>query len=168
MCSSDLPGTVVSGQLNPASETAIYQFDALAGDQFYFDRQESAYNTHWRLLDPDGRAVFGPRYMSYGDIDVTTFTLLGVYTLLIEGYSTDTGTRDYSFNVEYRGNEPQVLPSGTPITIGTHIADIITVSDEQDHYSFTLAENTSLYFDSMTRNSSLNWSLVGPDRKSVV
>ena len=51
-----IPGTVVSGQLNPASETDIYQFDALAGDQFYFDHQVSSYNTHWRLIDQIGRA----------------------------------------------------------------------------------------------------------------
>ena len=34
-----VPGTPVSGNLNPANETDLYRFTALAGERFYFDTQ---------------------------------------------------------------------------------------------------------------------------------
>src|SRR5438045_9731999 len=32
-----VPGTAVTGQLNPGNETDIYKFNATAADRFYFD-----------------------------------------------------------------------------------------------------------------------------------
>ncbi|MCP4925155.1 MAG: hypothetical protein GY916_04335, partial [Gammaproteobacteria bacterium] len=156
------PDTPVSGQLDPASETDVYYFDAVVGDKFFFDQLTSQWYTSWRLIDPFGRNLFGPSYMNSGDVADKTLLASGRYMLLIEGNTGDSGTRDYSFNVVYQGNEPQVLPTGTPIVPGDNVAGLLSVSGEQDHFTFSLAADTTLYFDSLTNNQSLNWSLLGP------
>jgi hypothetical protein len=164
-----VPGTVVDGTLDPAYETDLYQFTANAGDQFYFDYLSALGGyTYWRLLDPYGRRVFGPSYMPNGDIGVTTLNYVGVYTLLIEGRRDATGTASYSFNVDPRGNVPVApLPIGDSLVLGATVANTLSVAGEQDHYNLTLAAPTRVYFDSLTSNLSLNWSLTGP-RGSVV
>jgi hypothetical protein len=66
------PGAVVVGQLSPGSQTQAYQFSAVAGEQFSFERQGlSGGSPYWRLLDPYGRVVFGPSSFS----NVATQTL---------------------------------------------------------------------------------------------
>lgn len=92
-------GTTVSGQLTPASQTKAFQFTAQAGDRYYFDRLSySGGNAYWRLLDPYGQTVFGPQGLSE-DRGTTTLTYSGTYTLLVEGYPSDTGTATFSFNI---------------------------------------------------------------------
>ncbi|HLF95978.1 MAG TPA: CARDB domain-containing protein, partial [Methylococcaceae bacterium] len=164
------PGTAVSGQLSPANETDLYRFSANAGDQYYFDYQSlsNAWATGWRLLDPYGRVVFGPGWMSNGDVGPLTLSHSGVYTLLIEGAASSIGTTDYVFNVDPRGNVPVApLPAGTPLAMGSTVAGVLSTGGQQDYYSLTLASDTRIYFDSFTNNYSINWSLTGP-RGTVV
>ncbi len=93
-------GAPISGVLNPANETDAYRFNAKAGDRYFFDRTaNSGGDTHWRLLDPFGRTVWGPLYMPSSDVDVTTLAFDGVYTLLIEGRYYVGGTDSYAFSV---------------------------------------------------------------------
>src|SRR5689334_9669120 len=53
------PGAAVSGKLDPANSTALYSFDASAGERFYFDMQ-SVGNAggDWRLIDPFGGQIW--------------------------------------------------------------------------------------------------------------
>src|SRR2546427_12346981 len=47
-------GTAVSGTLDPANETDLYQFEATGGNRVYFDAQaqSGAPNARWPLGDP--------------------------------------------------------------------------------------------------------------------
>ena len=92
------PGLTVSGQLNPANETDVYHFTAATGARFYFDSLLSEdEDTRWRLLDPNGKLVFGPLDMA-DDKDVITLVASGTYTLLIEGHYQSTVASNYRFN----------------------------------------------------------------------
>ncbi len=160
------PGAPVIGQFSPANETDLYQFNVLAGDQYVFDSQSLSNTAYWRLLDPYGQLVFGPNYMG-SDTGSITLTQTGIYTLLTEGYIGSTGTANYQFNVVYQGNTPIApLPIGTALTLGATVAGVLP-SAQADFYSFTLSSDTSVYFDALVNNSSVNWMLTGP-RGTVV
>ncbi|HXT39679.1 MAG TPA: hypothetical protein VN887_06615, partial [Candidatus Angelobacter sp.] len=63
-----VPGTVVTNNLVPANKSDFYQFNALAGDQFYFHQvaRVSLPNTYWRLIDPYGNQVFSQGFTDVG------------------------------------------------------------------------------------------------------
>jgi len=155
------PGTDVSGQLSPANETDLYQFDVTAGERFYFDAKSySGSYPYWRLLDPYGQWVFGPDGFS-SDKEPLTLAQTGAYTLLIEGYVYDAGaTNNYSFTVQ------KVTDEQYPLTFGNTVTGSIAHVGQRAFYNFSLAEAKQLYFDALS-NSNVNWSLVGP-RGTVV
>ena len=154
---------MLSGQLSPANETDLYQFNVTAGERFYFDYKSvsgSSYTPYWRLLDPYGQVVFGPNGFS-SDKEPLTLTQTGVYTLLIEGYVYNTAaTNNYSFNVQ------KVTDEQYPLTVGDTVKGSIAHAGQRDFYSFTLSQAKQLYFDALS-NSNVNWTLVGP-RGTVV
>jgi hypothetical protein len=71
-----VPGTPVSGSLDPAIETDLYRFDAAAGERFFFDVQarSGAINATWRLIDPYGNVLFNSGFNNTiaSDVDVLT------------------------------------------------------------------------------------------------
>ena len=150
------PGTPVTGQLALGNETNAYKFNVAAGDRFYFDMQSSSSTASWRLLDPFGRSVFTPSYLSSGDVDVTTLLYSGEYTLLIEGNVNATTVSDYTFNVQ------QVVDDVAAMVVGSTTNGAISTAGQQDRFTFTLVAPSQLYFDSLTNNNYLNWSLIGP------
>ncbi|HND13698.1 MAG TPA: LamG domain-containing protein, partial [Pseudomonadales bacterium] len=160
------PGTAVSGVLDPASATQAWRFDVTAGERFFFDvRARSGGDVYWRLIDPDGRTVFGPRYMNWtdgsSDQDVLMLAKSGSYTLLIEGRYYTTGTASYTFNVQPVSDDEATL------TLDTRVDGGIAHTGQRDLYHFTLTAPTRLYFDSLTNNSVLSWSLTGPTGTEV-
>ncbi|MFN0054155.1 MAG: putative Ig domain-containing protein [Planctomycetales bacterium] len=165
------PGTPVSGTLNPVDEADLFQFTAAAGDQFFFDVQarSGANSAGWRLADPYGNILFSKSFNSTTSSDVATMTLTqsGNYTLLLEGFVFDTGSGSYTFNVQPMGNSPPAPFTGSALTLGATTSGNIAVAGQQDRYLFTLAERSLLYFDSLTNNSNLNWTLVGPAGTAV-
>jgi RHS repeat-associated protein len=167
-----IPGTPVSGDLNPANQTDLYSFTAAAGDRFSFDLQARSNGglSRWRLVDPYGNNVFNTTFNSTTSSDVSTLTVSqpGSYTLLLEGAITDTGSGSYTFLVVPQGNVPlPPPPTSTPLVLGTTASDSISAAGEQDRYSFTLGSASLLYFDSLTNNGNLNWTLVGPAGTAV-
>ena len=160
------PGTPVSGTLNPANSTNLYQFPANAGDQFAFMRLggSGAPDAAWKLIDPYGNVLFNAGlHTNEGPL---TLAATGSYYLLVEGGITDTGTGTYSFNVQFQGNVPPIF-SGTPLTLDSTVNGNLTTAGQQDHYIFTLAASAQLYFDSLTNNGNLRWSLSGPAGAAV-
>jgi large repetitive protein len=166
------PGTPVSGTLSPADETNLYQFDANAGEQFFFDAKVvngTNYNSNWRLLDPNGNVVFQTPFGSaywWGqraqDVDTLTLTQSGTYTLMVEGYNGDGGSGSYTFNVQ-----PVINPVPEPLIVGNIINGSIDTTGSQKQYSFNLLADSKFYFDSLTNNYSYNWTLTGPNGKVV-
>jgi hypothetical protein len=93
------PATPVSGALTPATETDLYRFDVVAGQQYYFDVTTSVSNASWRLIDPFSNVVFFSGFGS--DVDTITLSRAGTYTLMIEGrFNAGSGTASYTIDVK--------------------------------------------------------------------
>jgi RHS repeat-associated protein len=165
------PGTPFSGDLTPSNETDLYRFTASAGDQFFFDQTTSGIDsssTRWRLIDPYGNDLFGS-YGAYLGDDVETLTLsaAGTYTLLLEGAIGEPGNPVYNINVQPMGNNPPQPFTGEPLTLSETIAGSIDIPGATDEYTFNLASDSQLYFDSLTNDYNFHWTLVGPAGTAV-
>ena len=154
------PGTVVTGKLDAANQTNVYKFNAASGEHYYFNGISlSGGETYWRLIDPNGNNVFGPSYFT-SDGDIST-PVDGSYTLLVEGRVNATGSSTYSFNVQ------KVTDDQSTLTVGDTVNGSIDHVGQRDFYSFNLSASKQLYFDSLTYNSNINWTLFG-SRGAVV
>jgi hypothetical protein len=150
------PGLPLTNAVSPASSTALYRFNAVAGARFFFDSLAvtGLPNAAWRLVDPNNVVVFvasvfssqGPLSLSFG----------GTYTLLVEGYWGDIGSGSFGFNAVPVTDGLQALTPGSLVT------GAISSPGQRQQYTFTLASAARLYFDSLTNNSYLRWSLDGP------
>ena len=157
-----VPGTPLSGSFDPANETDLYRFNASAGDRFYFDTlaRTNAGNDRWRLVDPFGNVLFFA-FFTGADVDVITVAQSGMYTLLLEGGNANSSIGSYTINVH-----PAPL-STTPLTPGSVTSGALTTPGEQDRYTFALPAASLLYFDSLTANANMTWTLVGPGGTAV-
>src|SRR5439155_24253879 len=78
------------------------------------------------------------------------------------------GTGTYTFNIPPRGNHhPPSQPPGPPYPLGTPVTDSLAAVGEQDRYSFALSTASLLYFDALTNNANLTWTLTGPAGTAV-
>ena len=136
-------GTPVSGTLASGKETALYRFEAQAGERVFFDAQSQSGGSAWsRLIDPHGRQVW---FSGSGDVDVQTLALTGTYTLAIEGYVVNTSPVDYGFTVQ------KVADTSAALALGTQVDGAIAQAGQQNRYTFSLASAGQLYFDSLTK-----------------
>ena len=152
------PGIEVTGNLTPANETDAYTFSAIAGQRFYFDRTVSGSDTWWRLIGPDGKALWGPDGMG-SDEAVVTVAQTGVYTLLVEGRVTSTAT---ATNTAYAFTVQQVVDKAATLALGATVEGSIDLAGQRTVYTFDLAARTQALFDSLTNVQNLRWSLAGP------
>src|SRR6185503_4084033 len=155
------PGSPVEAELDPANEAHAYRFTAGEGDRFFFEvLSQSGGDAVWSLLDPFGRPVFEPTPLA--NVDVTTLEFDGTYTLLVAGDIGATGVTSYEIDVDPRGNVVlPALPQGTPLPFNSTVSGL-GGSPQPAHYSFTLTQETLVYFDARTDNPQLLWSLTGP------
>ncbi|MFO1022820.1 MAG: Ig-like domain-containing protein [Planctomycetales bacterium] len=156
------PGTPVTGTLAPASSASLHRFSAMAGEKYFFDSESISgpiYNARWRLIDPFGNVVPGAdAFFNGGDLGTITIPASGEYTLLIEGYPFDgDGSGTFTFNVI-----PVIESVPVPMTLGEPISGAITSPGQMNSYSFSLASKSKLYFDNLTENSAIHWTLTGP------
>src|SRR5579863_5027070 len=158
------PGTPVDDTITGGDSTNLYQFQATAGQSFYFASQVTSGgysgNDDWRLIDPYGNIVTGANLES--DAGRVTLNTTGAYALLAEGYIGDTNSVSYTWNAI-----PVVDPVPQALTLGSTVTASLNTPSEQDAYTFTLASNALLYFDSLTNDGNFNWSLSGPDGTAV-
>src|SRR5262249_32158248 len=153
-------GNPISGTLPSGNHSALYQLNAQAGDQVALHRQAlSSGNPYWRLIDPYGGVTYAAFFANSSTL---TLPVSGTYTLLFEGQISANGAIDYTFNVSSQGHVTIAPPTGTTLTLGTLTSGAISTAGQQNNYIFTISNPTNLYFDSLTNNSSLNWSLIGP------
>ena len=152
-----IPGTPVSDTLNPGNETNLYHFSANAGDQFYFQKQSltgATSSTEWRLLDAYDHTIFANSLAS--DVNTTAMPSTGTYTLLIEGGVGNTAPINYGFNVQ------PVTNTTAALTLDGQTNGAITQPGQQNFFTFSLSDPSQLYFDSLTNDGSLLWTLSGP------
>jgi hypothetical protein len=153
-------GAPVSGALNPAPETDLYRFDIVGGERLYFDitARSNDGSSRWRLLDPFLNTVFETSFTINSDVGPLTLTRPGTYTLLLEGRHFDTIAGNYTVVVVSVSDELNPVP----LSLNTTLTEAIDEAGEVDRYTFTLGGTTRIYFDSLTNNSSMLWSLAGP------
>ena len=151
-------GEEVAGVFEPNHETDIYQFEGVAGGRYYVDYLAGAYigQTGWRLIAPDGSEVFN-RPLSQQDVGDLTFEQTGTYTLFLEDFITNSNPREYLFQI-----------SQIELTQELILGETVTNKLTTDSYSFTLNEDSLLYFDSLTNNSSFKWNLTSTDDTEIV
>jgi hypothetical protein len=153
-------GVPISGQLDPGSATNLYSFTGNAGDHLFLD-QLSATNPAamtWHLLDRNGTQVVSS---GFADLDVPALKLSGTYTLAVEGTVDSRAPSNYSFAVR------PVADTQAALAIGAVTSGAITGPGQASNYTFSLNSSTSLYFDSLTNDPALLWSLSGPRGQEV-
>ena len=153
-------GDPISGTLASGNETALYRFNALAGDQIALNRQ--ALNGGSPLLATDRSLWRRDLYNCFSNSGTLTLPLSGTYTLLFEGQISANGASDYTFNVSSQGHTDIPALTGTALTLGAVTSGAISTAGQQNNYVFTIGNPTELYFNSLTNRSDLNWTLIGP------
>lgn len=154
-------GTTISNFEFERRTTDLYQFVAAAGDSMTFDGQtlKNGGSPYWRLVDPLGRILWANYF---ADVSNFKLTASGTYTLLMESHVNGGSGTSYSFVLVDGGNTPPPSFVGTPLTLGVGITNVIASPGATNPYTFTLAQPTRLYFDSLTNNGSLRYTLFGP------
>ncbi|MEL7496446.1 MAG: putative Ig domain-containing protein [Planctomycetota bacterium] len=154
--------------LTTSKSTKGYKFDSEAGDIVFFNHLSSDrnfnVNAYWRLVDQFGNTVFNQVLSN----DAGPITLEGgTYVLFVEGQPSDSGFNGgFEFDIVYLGNQFNPVPP-TELTLGETIEDEISVVRETDRYSFTLDESSTLYFDVLSNDGSMNWSLKRDGREVI-
>ena len=138
------PGTSVTGELTRPSQTDVYQFDAVAGDQFYFDvvSASDVNGSIFRVIDIHGEELF--RSNRARDVEPVEIELDGTYTLLFEGALNNTGTDTYELNVV------PVTQTTEALTLGAVTTGSIDSPGDTRSYTFDVSEYGLYYFDSLT------------------
>jgi len=148
-------GQQVTGQLNPGDETDLYKFNAAAGDTVFFDSHAlNTQSTTWRVIDPEGAVVYNPAVLGQ-DTGPATLTRDGTYTVMIEGNVDQTAVVNYSFAVF------PVVTTKAPITLGQTVAGNVGTPGHVNEYDFTVAQPTTVPFDSLTNRNDIQWTLTG-------
>ncbi|MEZ6048639.1 MAG: hypothetical protein R3C11_24290 [Planctomycetaceae bacterium] len=147
----------ISFSMSPGNETNRRIFSANAGDKIFFDSVSATITNagYWRLIDPDGDVVFTRATGVDGGYQELTKT--GTYTVLVEGKSSSQSAWTFNYKLT------PVYLVGTSLTLGQTTSDSISVSGEQDVYSFTLTQDAFMHFDPLTDDYSMRWSLYGPN-----
>ncbi len=159
-------GATQTGALNPANSTRLYKFAGTAGDSLAFDNVSVSLGTNatWRLIDAYGTVIYTANLGS--DRSGVSLSTTGTYTLALYGSVEETNTTSYSFRVNYESHTAPPEITGAALVFGTQYDSTTnpigaSVSGEAD-FLFTLAEPTSLWFDSQTNDGSISWLLSGP------
>ena len=151
----DVAAAPTTVTLDPGGETALLGFQGTAGQVVYFDNLAGRPDVYVRILDPNGNLVFGPGYID--NIGPITLTATGSYLLELEGFYSEAAAKTVSF----------VLVDATdrinPLTLGQAFTGSVAEPGQRDVHTFTLAQGTVLYPDSLTADGNVTWSLYGPD-----
>ncbi len=74
--------------------------------------------------------------------------------------ASQTASQDIdNVSVQVTPGVPEVLPA---LNLGDTISGTLGSATELDRYAFSLNQATRIYFDALTNNSSLRWTLTGP------
>lgn len=137
--------------------TALYRFNASAGQRVYFDSLAStAFNQppSGRLYSPTGQILQNFNFTASADQDTISLPLSGDYVFAVEGralYNT-SGTGYVSFVYA------PVTYSTNSLALDTAITNTISQAGTRHFYTFSVPAPTRLFFDALTNSDAL-WSL---------
>ena len=147
--------------LYPGDSSAFFGFEAAAGDDVDLDLFGSnGADTYWRLIAPDGGTVFAGTPAADRALVSAHLPQAGLYFLVVEGESANTKPLDLSVAISRTGNTPAAY-DGYRITVGQLVDYGYLKAYETVPFTFTLKQDRDLYFDSLTNDGSLAWSLEG-------
>ncbi len=147
--------TNVSATRSVPGEIQTFSFDAVAGQQVFFDAIGGLFNATWSATTPGGATLFSTRTTSdAGAIDLPE---TGTYTITV-GAANQSQTGDFGFRLwEVPQNET------TPIQLGTVESENRTVPGELFTYSFDAVAGQDVYFDAISGQFNMVWSATSPD-----
>ena len=156
--------TEVTGTLPAEGAPHIYQFEGRVGQNLYFDDLGSTPGGAWVLLNPDGDAVasnsgfaFGNRL---GEDNVGVLKATGTYHLLLSSRENNANVQSIAHNYHFR-----LLNSVTSVrslTLGQVVSGTIDRKNDSDEYTFQGTAGQRLFFDGLTRSSSLKVDIITP------
>jgi hypothetical protein len=140
--------------LDPANETDAFNFAVSPGTKVYFDllTQTGLPNAYWRCVNSRGEPIFAVSLSDRGPLELTEG---GIYTLLVEGHPSEERSGNYSFTLW------TVIDSSHALTLGSVISGAIATPGQTEEYRFSVPVTTRVYFDSLTNNSAITWTLRG-------
>ena len=147
------PGVAMGGTLPLAVPLLAYSIGGNAGDRLFLHALASSGSVSWRLVDPYGRDVFNT---GFGDQGPVTLAGTGAYTLLVSGASYNQTPASFSFDVL------PVVDTSAPLAFNTDTSGTLASPGDTVRYAFTLAGTDTLFFDALSQNAAVQWSLVGP------
>ncbi|MCA9192049.1 MAG: putative Ig domain-containing protein [Planctomycetales bacterium] len=120
----------------------------------------NAGNSRWQLIDPYGNPLFSSSFSS--DVEVVTLTQSGDYALLLEGGISDSTAGAYTINVQ------PVTFATEPLEFNQPVNNSLSVSGEQDIYTFDGEVGQRVYFDRLAPSSFVILpTLLAPSGNSV-
>jgi hypothetical protein len=147
-------GETVSGSLATGRETAIYNFDAQAGETLFIDVENglSSSVANWTVLDPTGQQLGSVTSLS----DRTqVLNSDGTYTLLAEGRLGNDAALDFSFSISLSDKETFDYTPGE-----TANGAIESVGDVHIH-RFNVAADGRYAFSGNATNFHHDWVIRG-------
>ncbi|MDR1660949.1 MAG: LEPR-XLL domain-containing protein, partial [Azoarcus sp.] len=156
-------GGYTDGRFETGTESAVYRFTVVAGDQFFLDGYDylntPGSDVRWRLIDPWGRQEGETRNL----FDYFQFDLKcnGEYLFVLEGAISNTVPLNYRFSLHR-------VPENTPLSLelDTIVTAHVGSYGQVARYDFALSEETSVLFDGLT-NGYFYWTLTGPEGVKV-
>ena len=147
------PGVAVSGTLPLAAPVLTYSISGNPGDRLFLHALSSSGTASLRLVDPYGRDVFNT---NFGDQRQVTLADTGAYTLIVSGATYNQKPASFSFVLQ------PVTDISAPLAFNTDISAVLNVPGDTVRYNFALSTADTLFFDALSQNGALQWSLVGP------
>ena len=142
----------VGGQISVPGESAIYTFNAVTGEELYFDAISGSVS--WKLISPSSQQIFNSTY--FGDQGPLSMSETGQYSLIV--YGRYDNVSPYQFLIHQIS-----APTTTPITIGQTVDGQIAAAGDSIRYAFDAAANQTLFFDVLGDGTApLNWTLTAP------
>ena len=148
-----VPGQDTMGELSRGNDSAVYRFNAAAGDKFFFSTLGAAQNTGsvtWRLIDPFGRTEGSSSNTNASSGPVTTKST-GRYLLVVEAANSGSSSQKFGFNL-------------TPVQDEVHALTLNQTSQVQiqpgqtQKLVFDLLQPTSVVLDVTQAGSASNWT----------
>lgn len=152
-------GSVVSGRLNPATQTHIYRLQARAGQKITFKSLSySSPKAYWKVIDFKNQTIAWDSINN--DLNTVFFPVDSTYALVIEGFDYENETIDYQV-IAIDSTEPPVNYNG----FGYYSGNINP--NEVQYKTLSALAGTPIYIDGLTANNSAYVTFISPDNTTL-